>query len=70
MARMEKMVGEREELARLFVILGDVSSIPKDVAVKLPLVVLEKLREWVERNERKVLLSIEEVVSLLTLEAT
>ena len=75
MARMEKVVSEREELAKLFGILGDVSSIPKEVAVKAPLVVLEKLREWVERNhglknERRVLSSVEEIVGLLRLEAT
>jgi len=75
MARMEKVAGEREELVRLFGILGDVSSVPKDMAVKAPLVVLGKFREWVERshglkNERKVLSSVEEIVGLLRLEAT
>jgi DNA repair exonuclease SbcCD ATPase subunit len=75
MARMEKVVGEREELVRLFRILGDVSTVPKDMAVKAPLVVLGKFREWVEknhglRNERKVLSSVEEIVGLLTVEAT
>ena len=75
MGRMEKVVGEREELVRLFGILGDVSSVPKDMAIKAPLVVLGKFREWVEknhslRNERRVLSGIEEIVGLLTVEAT
>jgi chromosome segregation ATPase len=75
MARMEKVEGEREELVRLFGILGDVSSVPKDMAVKAPLVVLGKFRQWVERNhglrnEKKLLSSVEEIVGLLTMEAT
>jgi hypothetical protein len=75
MARMEKVLGEREELVRLFGILGDVSTVPKDMAVKAPLVVLGKFREWVEknhslRNEKGVLSSVEEIVGLLTVEAT
>jgi chromosome segregation ATPase len=75
MARMEKVIGEREELVRLFGILGDVSTVPKDMAVKAPLVVLGKFREWVEinhslSNEKRLLSSVEEIVALLTVEAT
>jgi len=74
MGRMEKVVGEREELAKLFGILGDVSSIPKDVAVKTPLVVLGRFREWVEKthglkDESKVLPAVDEMVTLLRQEA-
>ena len=75
MARMDRVVSEREELVRLFSMLGDVSSVPKGAAVKTPLVVLGKLRQWVEKNhglinEKKLLSCIEEIVGLLTLEAT
>lgn len=75
MGRMEKVVSEREELAKLFGILGDVSSIPKDVAVKAPLVVLGRFREWVEKthglkDESKMLPIVDEIVDLLRLEAT
>jgi DNA repair exonuclease SbcCD ATPase subunit len=75
MARMEKVVGEREELVKLFGILGDVSSVPKDMAVKAPLVVMRKFLDWVEKNhglknESKMLSSVKEIVVLLTSEAT
>ncbi len=74
MGRMEKVVGEREELAKLFGILGDVSSIPKDLAVKAPLVFLGKFREWVEKthglkDESKVLSIVDALVTLLRQEA-
>ena len=75
MGRMEKVVSEREELVKLFGILGDVSSIPKDLAVKAPLVFLGKFREWIEKthglkDESKVLSIVDALVTLLRLEAT
>jgi ElaB/YqjD/DUF883 family membrane-anchored ribosome-binding protein len=76
MGRMEKVVGEREELVKLFGIFGDVSAIPKDVAVVAPLVVLGKFHAWVKekgdglRNREKILSSVEEIIGLLNLEAT
>jgi chromosome segregation ATPase len=74
MGRMEKVVSEREELVKLFGILGDVSAIPRDVAVKAPLVVLGRFHEWAEKthglkDESKVFLAIDEMVALLRLEA-
>jgi len=75
MGRMEKVVGEREELVKLFGILGDVSTIPKDIAVVAPLVVLARFHEWGRttndlKNKGRILSSVEEVVHLLRLEAT
>ncbi len=76
MGRMERVVSEREELVRLFGVFRDVSSIPADIAVVAPLVVLAKFHEWVKekgdglRNKERILSSVKEIIGLLNLEVT
>ena len=51
------------------------SSVPKDMAIKAPIVVLGKFHEWVQRNNdlkdsERILSRTEELIALLRSEAT
>jgi len=75
MGRMEKVLGEREEVARLFCMLGDISSVPRDIAIKAPIVVLGRFEEWIRTNRdlkysEAILSKTQELTKLLRTEAT